>query len=412
MKSYSQEQIEEFKKISADLESLYSPYACKNAQAVRPYYSKRYENEALRSQYSVDVDKIIHSPFFNRGSDKTQVFSFFRNDDITRRAAHVQLVSRIARTIGKALRLNLDLIEAIAIGHDIGHTPFGHKGEHFLNGLYNKNTGRYFNHNVHSVRVLQTLSGCNLTLQTVDGILCHCGEKVNEKYEPNVLKTYKEFNGLLEKCYTDEKVIGTLHPATMEGCVVRVSDMIAYLGKDRQDAARLGMETEYGESIIGTSNRDIIFNVIGDIVANSMDKPYLSLSADVFEALKSCQKENNEKIYQIKQVTEQYDIVVKPMMEKLYYKFLEDIAKRDVNSLIFQSHILHKIYGSAYREREKDKTVEPDLYDLNKYRFDNPDDIVVDFIASMTDDYFLEAFRHLFPNDALNEKVKYTEYFG
>ncbi len=411
MKTYSEEQIAEFNKISADLENLYSPYACKNAQAVRPYFSRRYENEALRSQYSVDVDKIIHSPFFNRGSDKTQVFSFFKNDDITRRSAHVQLVSRIARTIGKALRLNLDLIEAIAIGHDIGHTPFGHKGEHFLNGLYNKNTGRYFNHNVHSVRVLQTLSGCNLTLQTVDGILCHCGEKVNERYEPNSLKTFEEFNALLERCYTDEKVIGTLRPSTMEGCVVRISDMIAYLGKDRQDAARLKMEIEYGESAIGVSNSEIIFNVIGDIVANSMGKPYLSLSADVFEALKSSQRENNEKIYQVKEVTEQYDTVVKPMMEKLYCRFLDDIAKRDTGSLIFQSHILHKIYGSAYREREKEKGAEVDLYDLNKYRLDKPDDIVVDFIASMTDDYFLEAFRHLFPGDKLNKKVKFTDYF-
>lgn len=413
MKSYSEEQIAEFKKISADTENLYSPYACKNSQAVRRYPSF-YDNEALRSQYSVDVDKIIHSPFFNRGSDKTQVFSFFKNDDITRRAAHVQLVSRIARTIGKALRLNLDLIEAIAIGHDIGHTPFGHKGEHFLNELYNKNTGRYFNHNVHSVRVLQILSKCNLTLQTADGILCHCGEKVNDRYAPNTLTDYGEFSELLEKCYTDEKVIGTLHPATMEGCVVRISDMIAYLGKDRQDAARLGMNIEYDESnIIGTSNSKIISNVISDVVANSMGKPYLSLSADVFEALKSSQKENNLKIYQIDEVTAQYETVVKPMMEKLYYRFLEDIGKKDTNSLIFQGHILHKIYGSAYREHEKDKPLtEADLNNLEKYRLDKPNDIVVDFIASMTDDYFLEAFRHLFPHDGLNKKVKYIDYFA
>ena len=110
-------------------------------------------------------------------------------------------------------------------------------------------------------------------------------------------------------------------------------------------------------------------------------------------------------------MTEQYDTVVKPMMEKLYCRFLDDIAKRDTGSLIFQSHILHKIYGSAYREREKEKGAEVDLYDLNKYRLDKPDDIVVDFIASMTDDYFLEAFRHLFPGDKLNKKVRFTDYF-
>ncbi len=238
MKAYTDEQTEKLKEIAEGTEGLYSPYACRNAQAVRRYRSSRYDGEVLRSQFSVDADKIIHSPFFNRGSDKTQVFSFFKNDDITRRAAHVQLVSRIARTIGRALRLNLDLIEAIAIGHDIGHTPFGHKGEHFLNELYHAGTGRFFNHNVHSVRVLQILSGCNLTMQTADGILCHCGEKVNEKYEPAAaFKAYEDFNAVFEKCYTDQSVIGELHPSTLEGCVVRISDMIAYLGKDRQDAA-------------------------------------------------------------------------------------------------------------------------------------------------------------------------------
>ncbi len=412
MKAYTDEQTEKLKEIAEGTEGLYSPYACRNAQAVRRYRSSRYDGEVLRSQFSVDADKIIHSPFFNRGSDKTQVFSFFKNDDITRRAAHVQLVSRIARTIGRALRLNLDLIEAIAIGHDIGHTPFGHKGEHFLNELYHAGTGRFFNHNVHSVRVLQILSGCNLTMQTADGILCHCGEKVNEKYEPAAaFKAYEDFNAVFEKCYADQSVIGGLHPSTLEGCVVRISDMIAYLGKDRQDAARLGIEAEFGDSVIGKSNSEIIFNVIADVVANSMDKPYLSVSGDVFGALKECQQENNRKIYQIERVTAQYDAVVKPMMEKMYLKFLKDVKERNTSSLIFGGHIFHKIYGSAYRERSKDKNAEVDLYDLDKYDLASPDDIAVDFIASMTDDYFLEAFGYLFPEDGLNDKWHYTDYF-
>lgn len=197
----------------------------------------------------------------------------------------------------------------------------------------------------------------------------------------------------------------------MEGCVVRISDMIAYLGKDRQDAARLGIEAEFGDSVIGKSNSEIIFNAIADVVANSMDKPYLSVSGDVFEALKECQRENNLKIYQIERVTAQYDAVVKPMMEKMYNKFLEDVKRRNTSSLIFKGHIFHKIYGSAYRERERDKNAEVDLFDLSKYNLEAPDDIAVDFIASMTDDYFLEAFRYLFPEDGLNDKWKYTDYF-
>ena len=127
-------------KIIEDKENHMSPYACRNTNAVREHASK-YDNDVLRTQFAIDVDSILHSALYNRGNDKTQVFSFYRNDDITRRSAHVQLVSRIARTIGHALRLNLDLIESIAIGHDVGHTPFGHKGEEFLSKLYHAHTG-------------------------------------------------------------------------------------------------------------------------------------------------------------------------------------------------------------------------------------------------------------------------------
>ena len=126
-----------------------------------------------RPAFVRDVEKIMHSPYYNRYADKTQVFSFYKNDDISHRALHVQLVSRIARNIGRMLGLDLDLIEAVALGHDIGHTPFGHAGEKFLNKSYHANTGRYFNHNVHSVRVLDKIFNLNISLQTLDGILCH-----------------------------------------------------------------------------------------------------------------------------------------------------------------------------------------------------------------------------------------------
>ncbi len=108
-----------------------------------------------RRPFIRDIDKVMHCPYFSRYADKTQVFSFYKNDDITRRNLHVQLVSRIARTIGSTLHLNLDLIEAIALGHDIGHTPFGHAGEKYINEIYRAECGRFFNHNVHSVRVLE-----------------------------------------------------------------------------------------------------------------------------------------------------------------------------------------------------------------------------------------------------------------
>ncbi|MDE5942876.1 MAG: HD domain-containing protein [Clostridia bacterium] len=398
MKHFTREQIEELNKITERTESLYSPYACKSAQAVR----KECYEDVTRPPFLVDVDKIIHCPFYNRGSDKTQVFSFYKNDDITRRSSHIQLVSRIARTIGRALRLNLDLIEAISIGHDIGHTPFGHRGEWYLSELYNKNTGRYFNHNVHGVRVLQKISNSKLTVQTLDGILCHCGEKVNGEYRPAPQKSFEEFEKILEECYVDQAAIGRLHPSTMEGCVVRLSDMVAYLGKDRQDALyRLKIKLELTDFGIGSSNREIIKNVVEDVVANSMDKPYLSLSADVYDALKKTKDENYEKIYKSEQATAQYEDGVKPMFERLYYRFLDELDKADKNSLIYLNYLNDGIVSKNYKE----------LYGGQKSDL-ILNDVVCDFMASMTDDYFLEAFKFLYPDDKLNERVKFVGYFG
>ncbi|MDE6868904.1 MAG: HD domain-containing protein [Clostridia bacterium] len=397
MKHFTDAQTDELNKITERTESLYSPFACKSAQAVR----KEGYDDYTRPPFLMDVDKIIHCPFYNRGNDKTQVFSFYKNDDITRRSSHIQLVSRIARTIGRALKLNLDLIEAIAIGHDIGHTPFGHRGEWYLSALYNKNTGRYFNHNVHGVRVLQKISNSKLTVQTLDGILCHCGEKVNGEYRPAPQKSFEEFEKILEECYTDQEAIGRLHPSTMEGCVVRLSDMVAYLGKDRQDALyRLKIRLELNDFGIGSSNRDIIKNVVEDVVANSMDKPYLSISPDVYDALKKTKDENYEKIYQSEQATARYEDVVKPMFEKLYYRFLEELDKEDKSSLIYQNYLNDGIVGKNYRELYGGK--KSDLI-LN--------DVVCDFMASMTDDYFLEAFKYLYPEDKLNGRVKFVGYF-
>lgn len=125
----SEKQENQLASLFHGIDERLSPFATKNEKAVRkePYRN----DDLLRSEFGIDVDKILHNALYNRYVDKTQVFSFYKNDDITRRALHVQLVARIAKIIGQALELNLDLIEAIALGHDIGHTPFGHKGEKF-----------------------------------------------------------------------------------------------------------------------------------------------------------------------------------------------------------------------------------------------------------------------------------------
>ena len=168
-----------------------SPFSAKNEDAKRRIDNPHDYPSVWRTPFIKDVDKIMHCPFFNRYSDKTQVFSLYKNDDLSRRSLHVQLVSRIARTIGSALSLNTDLIEAIALGHDIGHTPFGHAGEEILDRLLFSHTGKSFLHNFQSVRVLDEIFPLNVTLQTLDGIACHNGELELNKYCKHCRKTTK-----------------------------------------------------------------------------------------------------------------------------------------------------------------------------------------------------------------------------
>jgi len=394
------EQKKQLKDIMDSYDDFLSPYACRSAQSVREFSSKT-DNDSIRSPYAVDCDKIINSLQYNRYTDKTQVFSFYKNDDITRRALHVQLVSRIGRTIGHALKLNLDLIEAIALGHDMGHTPFGHRGEAYLNNLYFQNTGRLFNHNVHSVRVFRTILRTNLTLQTLDGILCHNGEKAFKEYHPSGLKTFEEYIAMLENCYKDSQYIKKLHPATLEGCVVRISDMLAYVGKDRQDAKKASFEVKDfkpGKYLDG-KNAGIINDVVTNIVKNSLGKPFISMDQEVFLDIKTIYDDNTSKIYNSPKLVEPYDNIVKPMMEKIYNKFTDDILKRDFNSIIFKYYLNHPIQGSCYREDDSRKIIADEH------------DIVTDFIASMTDDYFLDLFKHIFPEDRLNSEIRYITYF-
>ena len=147
-------------RIAADRASGYvNPYRCNDDQVIRRIDRAADKGTLMRPAFMRDTEKILHLPAYTRYAGKTQVFSFRSNDDLSRRGLHVQLVSRIARDIGRALGLNCDLIEAIGLGHDLGHTPFGHAGERFLNDIYHERTGRYFFHNVQSVRVLDTLYG-------------------------------------------------------------------------------------------------------------------------------------------------------------------------------------------------------------------------------------------------------------
>ena len=350
-----------------------------------------------RPSFIKDVDKIMHCPYYNRYTDKPQVFSLMKNDDITRRSLHVQLVSRISRTIGRALNLNLDLIEAIALGHDIGHTPFAHAGEVYLDELYHKHAGRHFSHNIHSIRVLDQIFPLNLTLQTLTGIGGHNGEIEMSQYHPFPIDDFSEFDQMIEECYLHKASANRLQPSTLEGCVVRISDIIAYLGKDRQDAQRVNMisEHEFTSRQIGTVNSEIIHNLIVNIIENSYGQPYIMLDESHFAALKAAKIDNYAKIYHNAAEQTKLDLTIKPMMAEIYGQTLEDLQKDNRKHPIYRQHIE---YINAMRR-----------HNTVPYGKEDPHQIVVDYIASMTDDYFIDLHRHLFPTS--DYKVEYLGYF-
>ncbi|MBQ7933650.1 MAG: HD domain-containing protein, partial [Lachnospiraceae bacterium] len=297
-------------RIQADRETGWqNPYACSNDKVIRRDPSHDRAN-LWRPAFVRDCEKILHIPYYNRYSDKTQVFSLYRNDDISRRAQHVQLVSRIARNIGAVLGLNLDLIEAISLGHDIGHTPFGHEGERILDDLYYGHTGRHFNHNIHSARVLDVIFPLNLSLQTLDGIICHNGELEQQEYAPRHYTDFATFDAKMENCTLDPKNNKGLVPSTLEACVMRVSDIIAYLGKDRQDAIRLDLipdDSLFAGEDIGRTNAEIINNMTVNILENSYGKPYLQIDRSFYEAFSKGKKQNYQLIYRNEKISKVFD---------------------------------------------------------------------------------------------------------
>ena len=384
-------------KIESDRKNTFISKIAFDENNVIRRYNDRDKANIVRTAFIRDIDKIIHCPYYNRYADKTQVFSFYKNDDITHRSLHVQLVSRIARTIGKALNLNLDLIEAIALGHDIGHTPFGHDGESFLDEIYFSHTGRHFSHNIHSVRVLDKIFPYNISLQTLNGIASHDGEMELSEYHPKSLESFEDFDKQIEDCYIDKSNVRKLVPATLEGCVMRISDIIAYLGKDRQDAERAHIieNKEFDDGAIGTYNAEIINNLIVNIIENSYGKPYIKMDEEHFEALKKAKNDNYELIYKNDSVKDDMYSVVKPMMSEIYEKLLKDLVSNNTHSPIFTHHIAY--INKAHYKRDI------------PYEETEPNQIVVDYIASMTDDYFIELYHHLFPKS--DKKIQYKGYF-
>jgi dGTPase len=360
---------------TARRESILSPLASISADALRRHNRKP---EDIRTPYSRDTDRIIHTRAYTRYIDKTQVFSLVENDHITHRVIHVQLVSKIARTIGRCLRLNEDLIEAIALGHDIGHIPYGHFGENCLSALCEQyGIGKFF-HNVQSVQFLDRIEDCDLTMQVLDGILCHNGEADDVQISPVPCRNWLEFD---RKVQDNANGIRTKAPMTLEGCVVKFADTIAYIGRDLQDAREIGLIDAsvrlplMCRDVLGETNREIINTLIYDLLKNSdtEDSGYISYSHDVETALIKLRTFSRIHIYENSKLTSERE-KVKQMYATLFMTCLNDLENEVKDAKIFTDFIETNWISRDYLQ----SATCPEL--------------ARDFIAGMTDRYFAKRY--------------------
>ncbi|MGC2434666.1 MAG: HD domain-containing protein [Desulfobaccales bacterium] len=362
-------------------ETWLSPYSTRSVQASR----RRFEESVARGhrqEFAVDADRILHSRAYTRYIDKTQVFYLVEHEHISHRVLHVQLLSKIARTIGKFLRLNEDLLEAIALGHDIGHPPFGHDGEHILSGLCQTHGIGPFLHSIQGVRFLDCLEkngrGLNLSLQVLDGILCHDGETHLERLSPQRDKTFAHLEEELRGKTADPEL--SLKPMTLEGCVVRLADTISYIGRDLEDAITLSLVKREelppeAANRLGRTNGAIVYSLVTDLLRHSFDKNYVGYSPEVGALLKQLKEFNYQRIYNNPRIKEQTS-KIEALCQRLFQRFLEDLDQDRRDSQIYREFLAP--LDPAYRESHR------------------PAEIVRDFLASMTDAYFLRTSQELF----------------
>ncbi len=349
----------------------------------------RPHKEDVRGAYFRDQTAIIHSTPFRRLKHKTQVFYAPQNDHICTRIEHVMHVATIAKTICKGLNhygweLNVEMAFAIGLGHDLGHAPFGHDGETILNKLMGGNNA--FIHEIHSYRVVEYLAnkgkGLNLTYGVKDGIITHNGEKYERQLKP------AEKPNDLDKI-TNRRVI----PSSYEGCVVRFSDKIAYLGRDIEDAIIAGFIKfdDIPQSIMKTFNitqdrinSAIIDTLVNDIIEESHNNDYIGVSEPIYQAMLELSRFNYKHIY----LNDKH--LAFPYAEKILtslFEYLGEILDKYGNDFEkYQQHNLKivKHFGKYLEEMQ-------DFY-KNEH---NPKRILGDYIAGMTDYYAIEAFKQI-----------------
>nr|MDO8086002.1 HD domain-containing protein [Candidatus Sigynarchaeum springense] len=371
-----------------DRERALAPVAARSADAIfRKDEQERHEGPRL--QYWRDSDRILHSFSFNRYADKTQVFSNIEDDRISHRVIHVQFLAKIGRFIGRVLGLNEDLIEAIALGHDVGHCPFGHEGEKVLDKACARHGIGHFHHNAQSIVFLDQVEstyrkqpdpfpGLNLSMQTLDGILCHNGEVQVREIEPEHVDGRDPGQAIARLDANLEKTIrapGTvdLRPMTLEACIVRFVDTISYLGRDIEDAITLGLiaREDIPDTMLGNTNRQVIDILVKDLIKNTREAELskVAYSKDVHQALLALYEFNMNRIYKHETLASKIqDVPAK--MEKLFEQACDDVARGNEGTAVFTDHV--QLVGNDYIEQHKA----------------TPAIIARDYVAGMTDRYF------------------------
>ena len=360
---------------------------------------ERPREEDIRGSYYRDTTAIIHSSPFRRLKHKTQVFYAPSNDHICTRMEHVLHVASIASTICRPLGLDTELAWAIGMGHDLGHTPFGHTGEKIISSLSVERGLPPFEHEINSLRAVDFLSnngnGLNLTYAVRDGIVSHNGESLNKRIIPTFKK--KDMKSLVSR--------SGLIPATYEGVVVRFSDTIAYLGRDFEDASRLGIVNsddlpEIVKNRLGTTNSKIITALVNDLIQGADEEKGIGFSDYVFEAVESFSEFNYQNIYRSKIMngyTEYFSRLINLIidyLEKLYSSFgLEEegyLEERNMLAAGFYSHM--KEMYPVYMEKEgSDRRM------------------IMDYVAGMTDNFCLDCANEILKPEHLNDEINQSQ---
>jgi len=352
-------------------ESLLHPKAARSKDHLR--YTGPDDDHRL--PYKRDVDRILHSKAFARYTDKTQVVYLVDNDHVTHRSLHVQLVSNFARGIGEILHLNLDLIEAIALGHDVGHPPFGHEGEGYLSELSEEYGNGKFTHPLQSCRLFSLIEPLNLGLTVYDGFLCHDGGmRCGIQLKPKFALSFEDHLADRKRKALDPD--GRFDPATLEGCLVKLCDTMSYVGKDIEDAIGLGIldRSSIPETFLGKTNRDILRHLASDMIKESYGQDYIAISQKAYDALKVLRDFNFCHIYTHPRL-KQESAKIKRGYRVMFEFLLEDFERNRELSYVGKSFFNSK--SDDYKKQTSSVQA------------------VVDYVSGMTDSYFVRTLESL-----------------